>query len=89
MVFFASQVWMAVAKTSDTQLAELATNIPSCSSPAYGKPFIEILKQAGDFYAIDPGLFAPAEVTLTNIETGYVFHGGGMDGDRLKQVLYA
>ncbi|MEN6434885.1 MAG: methenyltetrahydromethanopterin cyclohydrolase [Anaerolineaceae bacterium] len=89
MVFFASQVWMAVAKTSDAQLAELATKIPSCSSPAYGKPFIEILKQAGDFYAIDPGLFAPAEVTLTNIETGHVFHGGGMDGDRLQQVLYA
>jgi methenyltetrahydromethanopterin cyclohydrolase len=88
MVFFAAQVWMAVTKTEDTQLAEIAAKMPSCSSPAYGKPFLEILKQAGDFYAIDPGLFAPAEVTLTSIETGHIYHGGGMDAARLKQVMY-
>jgi len=89
MVFFAAQVWMAITKTDDSQLAELTVKIPSCSSPAYGKPFLEILKQAGDFYAIDPGLFAPAEVTLTNIDTGHVYHGGGMDAAHLKQVMYA
>jgi methenyltetrahydromethanopterin cyclohydrolase len=89
MVFFAAQVWMAITKTEDTQLAEMAAKMPSGSSPAYGKPFLKILQQAGDFYAIDPGLFAPTEVTLTNIETGRVFHGGGMDSAHLKQVMYA
>jgi methenyltetrahydromethanopterin cyclohydrolase len=45
--------------------------VPSSSSPAYGRPFGEIFKEAGyDFYKIDPGIFAPAEVHFENTWTG-------------------
>ncbi len=33
----------------------------------------------GDFYAIDPMLFSPAEVIVTAIETGESFHAGRLD----------
>ena len=44
----------------------LAEKLPSRTSRDYGKPFAEIFKQfKGDFYAIDPLLFSPAEAIVT------------------------
>jgi methenyltetrahydromethanopterin cyclohydrolase len=41
----------------------------------YGKPFAEIFAAAGgDFYAIDALLFSPAEVVVSNLDTGQSFH---------------
>jgi methenyltetrahydromethanopterin cyclohydrolase len=58
----------------------LAEQLPSRSSRDYGRPFAETFKRfKGDFYAIDPMLFAPADVIVTAIETGESFHGGGVD----------
>jgi methenyltetrahydromethanopterin cyclohydrolase len=55
----------------------LAERLPSEASRDYGRPFGEILKRAnGDFYAIDPMLFSPAQVIITSIETGESFHNG-------------
>ena len=33
---------------------------------------------AGDFYKIDPMLFSPARVTVSNLDTGQSFHGGAL-----------
>ncbi|MFQ5815505.1 MAG: methenyltetrahydromethanopterin cyclohydrolase [Candidatus Hydrothermarchaeaceae archaeon] len=42
--------------------------IPSTSSPSYGKPFLEIFQEAGgDFYNINPEVFAPAEIYLNTL----------------------
>jgi methenyltetrahydromethanopterin cyclohydrolase len=58
----------------------LADALPSRHSRDYGRPFAETFKRfKGDFYAIDPMLFAPAEVIITAIETGESFHAGGVD----------
>ncbi len=39
--------------------------------------FAEIFKRfKGDFYAIDPMLFSPAEVIVTAVESGESFHAG-------------
>jgi methenyltetrahydromethanopterin cyclohydrolase len=58
----------------------LANELPSEGSRDHGRPFAEIFKRAkGDFYAIDPLLFSPAEVIVTAIEAGKTFRKGHVD----------
>ncbi len=58
----------------------LAEQLPSTTSRDYGEPFAQIFKRfKGDFYAIDPMLFSPAQVTVTAIESGESFHNGRID----------
>ena len=67
---------------------ELAQKLPSRASRDYGQPFAEIFKAFnGDFYAIDPLLFSPAEVIVTAIETGDTFRAGGRDLKMLEKSL--
>ena len=64
-------------KGSDADAKKLADGLPSSSSSAYGKPFAEIFSEVnGDFYKIDAMLFSPAQVTVSNVETGASFHAG-------------
>jgi methenyltetrahydromethanopterin cyclohydrolase len=57
----------------------LAEALPSCVSRDFGAPFAEIFRRfKGDFYAIDPKLFSPAEVIVMAIESGASFHAGGL-----------
>lgn len=59
---------------------ELADKLPSLTSKDYGKPFADIFAAVkGDFYAIDPMLFSPAQVTVTALETGESFQAGRID----------
>lgn len=70
----------------DDSLREIAPRIPSLSSPAYGKPFLDVFEAAGrDFYKIDPMLFSPAQVVLQNVDTGSVFVAGQTAPEILKQ----
>jgi methenyltetrahydromethanopterin cyclohydrolase len=58
----------------------LAQAMPAMTSRDYGRPFAEIFGAAkGDFYAIDPMLFSPAQVTVTAIETGESFSAGALN----------
>jgi methenyltetrahydromethanopterin cyclohydrolase len=62
---------------SDEAAKKLADALPSRGSPAYGKPFAEIFAAVnGDFYKIDPMLFSPAQVIVSNLDTGASFHAG-------------
>lgn len=62
----------------------LADQLPSTTSRDYGEPFAQIFKRfKGDFYAVDPMLFSPAEVTVTAIESGESFHNGRIDSKLL------
>jgi methenyltetrahydromethanopterin cyclohydrolase len=64
-------------KGSDEEAKRLADGLPSSSSTAYGKPFAEIFAAVnGDFYKIDPMLFSPAQVIVSNVETGNSFRAG-------------
>jgi methenyltetrahydromethanopterin cyclohydrolase len=57
----------------------LAEALPSRASRDFGAPFAEIFKRFhGDFYAIDPMLFSPAEVIVTAIDSGASFHAGAI-----------
>jgi methenyltetrahydromethanopterin cyclohydrolase len=67
---------------------ELAEQLPSGRSRDYGQPFAEIFKKFnGDFYAIDPHLFSPAEVIVTAVETGDTFRAGEWNRQMLEQSL--
>lgn len=67
---------------NDAAAAELALTLPSSASSDYGKPFAQVFKSYNmDFYQIDPMLFSPAKVAITNIETGNVFEGGQLNAD--------
>ena len=58
----------------------LAEALPSRTSRDYGAPFRDIFKRfKGDFYAIDPLLFSPAQTLVTAVETGETFRGGAVD----------
>jgi methenyltetrahydromethanopterin cyclohydrolase len=58
----------------------LAEQLPSATSRDYGRPFAELFRQfKGDFYAIDPKLFSPADVIVTAVQSGESFHAGRCD----------
>jgi methenyltetrahydromethanopterin cyclohydrolase len=86
-VIFGSLVWMTVTGLSHQEIEEWAVRIPSSQSPNYGEPFLQTLKKAGGFYNIDPGLFAPAEVTMVSLEGGKPVHAGKVDTHRLYSAL--
>jgi methenyltetrahydromethanopterin cyclohydrolase len=50
--------------------------------------FMDIFKEAGfDFYKIDPDIFAPAVVEVTNNKTGKTFRAGSLDVAVMKSSL--
>ena len=59
---------------------ELAEALPAARSRDYGRPFAETFRAVhGDFYAIDPMLFSPAEAIVTALDTGETFRAGRLD----------
>jgi len=69
----------------DDKLKKIVKKAPSMASKAYGKPFIEIFKEAKyDFYKIDPDLFAPAVIIVNNAKTGNTFRSGEINEKMLK-----
>jgi methenyltetrahydromethanopterin cyclohydrolase len=70
------------------EAAALAEKLPSSASRDHGRPFRDIFQAfAGDFYAIDPLLFSPAEVIVTAIDSGDTFRAGARDLAMLEQSL--
>jgi len=78
-IIFAGRVQLYVTGPAG-EAGELAQKLPSRASRQYGRPFSEIFRQIkGDFYAIDPMLFSPAQIIVTALETGESFHSGEID----------
>lgn len=72
-------------KCSDEEAEKLALELPSSASKDYGRPFAEIFKSVNmDFYKIDPMLFSPAKVCITNLNTDRHFNGGTLDESLLN-----
>ncbi|MFX1377485.1 MAG: methenyltetrahydromethanopterin cyclohydrolase [Promethearchaeota archaeon] len=75
-----------IEKEKEVELFELLKKAPASTSSSYGKPFLETFKAADyNFYNIDPGLFAPAIYTVTNIITGKCITVGKINNELLKQ----
>ena len=78
-ILYGGRVRLSV-RGDDADAEKLAADLPSSASRDYGKPFAEIFADYdGDFFAIDPLLFSPAEVTVTAIESGREFDAGAVD----------
>jgi methenyltetrahydromethanopterin cyclohydrolase len=73
----------------DAELEALAARVPASASQDYGTPFYEIFKRyEGDFYRIDPLLFSPAEVAITNVASGRTFRAGSLNAAVLEASLF-
>ncbi|BCV21937.1 methenyltetrahydromethanopterin cyclohydrolase [Moorella sp. Hama-1] len=81
-VLYGSMVYYNL-RDEDVNLASLVDRVPSRASRDYGRPFGEIFRRYGDFYSIDPFLFSPAEVWLSNLKSGRTFHAGSVRPDIL------
>jgi methenyltetrahydromethanopterin cyclohydrolase len=74
-----------IDKEKEEEVFNLIKKAPANTSPSYGKPFLEIFKEVDyKFYDIDPGLFAPATYTITNIKTGRTISAGLLNYSLLK-----
>jgi len=72
----------------DEEELRIVKKAPSKASRDYGKPFIEIFKEADyDFYKIDPNLFAPAVIIVNNIKTGRILKAGEINSDILEKSM--
>jgi len=65
---------------------ELFKQVPSATSKDYGRPFYKTFKDSGyDFFKIDANVFAPAEITVNDLETGKTFHTGHLNGEVIME----
>lgn len=71
-------------RDEDEVLDVLVKQVPSCSSKEYGRPFLEVYKEYGNFYDIDPRIFSPAVVWLCNLNSGRSFRAGTLRPDLLR-----
>jgi methenyltetrahydromethanopterin cyclohydrolase len=85
-ILYGGTAYYIVEHDDEVKLRDIVKNAPSTASKAYGKPFIEIFKEAKyDFYKIDPNLFAPAVLAINNIKTGNTFKNGQINVGNLKE----
>lgn len=69
-------------------LQAIVERLPSSTSSQYGLPFYDLFKSVNfDFYKVDPLLFSPAEVTFNHIESGKIYHAGGVNPRVLRVSL--
>jgi methenyltetrahydromethanopterin cyclohydrolase len=71
----------------DDAAADLCRKLPSSCSADFGRSFGELFKDAGyDFYKLDPLLFAPARVFVSNLKSGRTFSAGKLGEDLLHSL---
>jgi len=84
-VLYGGQSWYTV-DCDDAAIEAVIDKVPACASRDYGRLFVDLFKRyEGDFYKIDPLLFSPARVCLTNVRTGRNFLAGATDPGLLRQ----
>jgi methenyltetrahydromethanopterin cyclohydrolase len=85
-ILYGGTTYYVVEHDNDEKLKEMVDKGPSIASKAYGRPFIEIFKEAKyDFYKIDPNLFAPAVLIINNARTGHTFQNGKINAEALAE----
>ena len=81
-------VYLTINYDDEAVLQNMVNQAPSMASKDYGKPFLQIFREADkDFYKIDHGLFAPAVLMINNAKTGRTFKAGQINSKILAQSL--
>ncbi len=87
-ILYGGTVFCAVDYDDEAKLQEIANQTPSMVSKDYGKPFLQIFREADkDFYKIDHNLFAPAVIMINNAKTGRTFKAGKINPKVLSESL--
>ncbi len=85
-ILYGGQVHLSV-RGDDAAARALARQLPSRNAAAFGRSFAELFQSAGfDFYKIDPALFAPAEVWVSNLDSGNTWHAGALEMALLQRL---
>ena len=83
-MLYGGQVHLNVC-ADDAELEPLIVRVPASTSSDYGSPFYDVLKRFEFyFYKIDPLLFSPAQIAMTNVSTGRTFRAGRINGEVLR-----
>jgi len=78
-ILYGGRVHLTV-RGDDVAARQLAQQLPSRNSRDYGRSFADIFKEVEyDFYKIDGALFAPAEVWVSNLDSGNTWHAGALN----------
>jgi methenyltetrahydromethanopterin cyclohydrolase len=85
-ILYGGAVYCTVDADDEAALKNTVAQAPSHTSKDYGKPFLQIFREANrDFYKIDHNLFAPAVLVVNNAKTGNVFRAGRTNESALKE----
>ncbi|MGV8144108.1 MAG: methenyltetrahydromethanopterin cyclohydrolase [Methanothermobacter sp.] len=85
-VLFGGRTYYYVESEEGDDIKSVADQLPSSASDGYGKPFFDVFKEAEfDFYKIDKGMFAPAEVVINDLRTGEIFKAGSVNSELLMK----
>jgi methenyltetrahydromethanopterin cyclohydrolase len=87
-ILYGGTVYLTIDYDNEAALQTMVNQAPSMASKDYGKPFLQIFREADkDFYKIDHGLFAPAVLVINNAKTGRTFKSGQINPKVLTQSL--
>jgi methenyltetrahydromethanopterin cyclohydrolase len=87
-ILYGGIVYCTVEHDDEEVLKKIVEQAPSKASKSYGKPFLQIFKEADrDFYKIDYNLFAPAVLIINNMKTGKIFKAGEINPEVLTKSL--
>ena len=87
-ILYGGTVYLVVEHDDEAALQKIAEQAPSSTSKDYGKPFLQIFREADrDFYKIDHNLFAPAVLMVNNAKTGRIFKAGEINPKVLAGAL--
>lgn len=85
-ILYGGRVHLKV-RGDDMAARDLALRLPSSNSRDYGRSFSDIFRDYEyDFYKIDPALFAPAEVWVSNLDSGRTWHAGVLNMGLLREL---
>ena len=85
-VLFGGRTYYYVESEEGDDVKSVAEKLPASASAGYGKPFFDVFKEAEfDFYKIDKGMFAPAEVVINDLRTGEIFRTGYVNNKLLMK----
>ncbi|MHA1577024.1 MAG: methenyltetrahydromethanopterin cyclohydrolase [Candidatus Thorarchaeota archaeon] len=84
-ILYAGDTFYDIEPSEGDDLKELIEKVPSSTSEQYGTPFYKLFKSFDfDFYKVDPLLFSPAKISITDIKTGTEYNAGALDSAVLK-----
>jgi methenyltetrahydromethanopterin cyclohydrolase len=85
-ILYGGTVYCVVEHDDEAALKKIVRQAPSSTSKDYGKPFLQIFREADrDFYKIDHNLFAPAVLMVNNIKTGQILKVGQINVRALEE----